>query len=152
MAAIATAEHPILPLGPVSQILEGTLLALGSDGGGNYSLMEVGTLDNQIKPCTDVLVYTGVAPIGFIQEHSDTLAVAGDQVTVFTAGLVWAVAGAAITKGMPVMSEGATQTGRVIAVTDGHWSIGIAWAAAAAEDDMFPVLIDKQIYTSPEST
>ena len=142
MAAIATAEHPVLPRGPMSYILEGTLLALGSDGGGNYSLMEVGTLDNQIKPCTDVLVLTGVAPIGFIQEHSDTLAVATDQVTVFTAGVVWAVSGAAVTKGMPVMSEGATQTGRVITATSGNWAIGIALAASGAEDDMIPVLIN----------
>jgi len=137
-----------LPRGPLSYILEGTLLAIGSDGGGNYSLVEVGTADNQIKPCTDVLVETGPAPIGFIQEYSDTLAVATDQVTVFTAGVCWAVSGAAVTKGRPVMSEGATQTGRVVVATTGHWAIGFALAASGAEDDMIPILIGIHMYST----
>ena len=145
-AAIAFPEYPLQPKHGVPMVLEGTLLALGADGGGNWSLMQHGTADNQAKPCTGVLVYTGVAPIGFIQESSDTLAVAGEQVTVYVSGIVWAIAGAAITKGMPVMSETAVQTGRVIAVTDGHWAIGIAWADAAAEDDAIPVLIDLVAY------
>ncbi len=127
-------------------ILEGTMLAIGADGGGNWSLVEGGTADNQALICDGVLVYTGPAPIGFIQEHSDTVAVAGEQVTVFTAGIVWAIAGAAITKGVSVMSEAAAQSGRVVTTTDGHWGIGIAMAASGAEDDAIPVLISLHAY------
>lgn len=146
MAAIATPEYVINPQHGIPMLLEGTLLALGSDGGGNWSLVKPGTADNQAAVATGVLVYTGPAPIGFINEHSDTLAVAGDQVTVFQGGVVWAIAGAAITKGRSVMSETAVQSGRVITTTDGHWGIGIAMAAAAAEDDAIPVWIQLHAY------
>ncbi len=149
MAAIATAQFPINRIHGWPYILEGTLLALGSDGGGNYSCMELGTLDNQIMPADSVLVETGPAPVGFIQEDSATLAVAGDEVTVYGPGaIVWAVAGAGITKGRPVMSEAAAQTGRVVTATDGHWAIGIAMATAGAEDAYLPVLVQIFVYNT----
>jgi ethanolamine utilization microcompartment shell protein EutS len=141
MTAITMPHKIIQPGRGIPMILEGTLVAVGSDGGANYSLMKCGTANNQAAPCTDVMAYTGAAPIGFINEHSGTLVAAGEQVTVFVSGVVWAVAGAAITKGKAVMSEAATQTGRVVTVTDGNWAVGIALDAAGAEDDMIPVLI-----------
>jgi hypothetical protein len=146
LAAIATPEYVLNPKDGIPMILEGTLLALGADGGGNWSLVQPGTADNQAAVCTGVLVYTGPAPIGFINEHSDTLAVAGEQVTVFMGGVVWAIAGAAITKGRPVMSQAAVQSGRVVTCTDGNWGIGIAMAAAAAEDDAIPIWIQLIAY------
>ena len=144
MAAIVFPSIPIQLTGlKIPMELEGTLLAVGSDGGGNYSLMQCGTAPYQIKPCTDVMTVAGlVAPIGFIQIESDTLGVATDKCTLYGPGnVVWAMAGAAIAVGQPVMSEAATQTGRVVVLTDTHFWAGIALTAAAAEDDMIAVLV-----------
>jgi len=107
------------------------------------SLMKLGTASNQVAPCTGVHATSAfIPPIGFIQIDSATLAAAGDQVTVWGPGsIVYAVAGAAITKGLMVMSEAATQTGRVVTVTDGNFGIGIALVASTAEDDVIPVLV-----------
>jgi hypothetical protein len=144
MAAITLPNYPRQLTGlKIPMVLEGTLLAFGSDGGANYSLMGLGTASNQAAPCTDVLATSAfIPPIGFIQVDSATLAVATDQVTVYGAGnIVYAVTGAAVTKGLMVMSEAATQTGRVVTVTDGNFAIGVAMVASTAEDDVIPVLV-----------
>lgn len=147
MAAIAFPEYPIKPGDAVPMILEGTLTALdavAADGGAaNWSLVIAGTADNQITPGIDTYAHAAVCPLGFINEHSDTLAVAGDQVTLYQSGIVWAIAGGAIAKGRPVMSEAtATQvSGRVTVGSTGFWCVGIAMAAAAALNDAIPIRV-----------
>ena len=61
---------------------------------------------------------------------------AGDQVTIVKSGLVRVYAGAAVTKGLPVMVDA---TGRFIAATAGEHVVGFAMEGASGAGELFEI-------------
>jgi hypothetical protein len=62
----------------------------------------------------------------------------GTTVSVFTSGIVWAVAGAAITAGDKLKSAAG---GQVVTHTTGVEVVGVALTAAAAQHELIAVLV-----------
>lgn len=96
-----------------------------------FVAVKLGTADNQVNIAGD-----GEQAIGVIQ---NTAAAAGDQVSVAVLGETWVVANTTITKGNLVNSGAAT--GFVAVAGDKEYALGIALSAAAAQDDLVPILL-----------
>lgn len=139
MAAI-TFPHSAIKRGQsISMECGAAMTALGSSGGGGYSLVKIGAAAGL---CIQSSAADAQDVIGFLQEDGDTPA-AGDQVTVYLDGIVWAIAAGTITYAQ--MCESATN-GRVQAAAATDACVGICLQfGGAAVGDRFPLLIRYQI-------
>lgn len=76
-----------------------------------------------------------------IQGVIDNKPAAGEPVELVHSGIADAIAGAAVAKGAKVMS---TAAGKFVTATTGNVIVGVAMAAAGADLEIFPVLLQNQ--------
>ena len=106
-----------------------------------YACVKCGTADGTVIQTSDATGGVGFAKY----ETGKTFSVGGAAqipintlIPVFTSGVVWAVAGAAVTKGAKLKSAAA---GQVVDHTAGTAVVGVALTAAAAQHELVAVLV-----------
>jgi len=106
-----------------------------------YACVKLGTADGTVIQTSDA-----VGGIGFAKyETGKTFSVGAAAqipilmlIQVYTSGVVWAVAGAAVTKGAKLKSAAG---GQVVDHTTGTAVVGTALTAAAAQHELVAVLV-----------